>query len=274
MRGAGVVQATRNSWVRRMSAQDEDTTHKSPSSKPLADLRVPEWENSLLDGQDWRIREQQRNYIPEPFTPVTMRHSFPDFVSSPVAYHRGHQTPTVSLDLSGLQVHTPMTRQSSGDFPPPTTPGYELPAQTPKRSAAMFDAALLRAGDGFIPLPAVETPKAGDRGGEAFSIVAEVGRTNSAGNDRDEMEARLMGASLQKSSPLDMLKTNSPMRVNEGPALSPSSRVITKAEQESRHLRGAPPPPLLQGQLSFDPWRIEYAGTFNFCGVQPCISCA
>ena len=87
MRGAGVVQATRNSWVRRMTAtevssqpsavrklaadcaggscsriahlrlmgqQESSGIQTTPHRKPLADLVVPEWDNPLLDGQDWR----------------------------------------------------------------------------------------------------------------------------------------------------------------------------------------------------------------------------
>jgi hypothetical protein len=271
MRGAGVVQATRNSWVRRMSVKDESMAPKSPSSKPLADLRVPEWENPLLSGQEWQIREQPRVYIPDPFTPVNMRHSFPDYVSGQAAYQKGNypsavrSTPPRSLDLSGLQAHTPSSAGPHGFVLSRQSSGID-PAPTPKRSAAMFDAALLRAGDGFVPLsqrastPVVE-PSSGDRSATevAFSIVAEVGRTNTAGNDRDEMEARLMGASMHRSSPLDVFKKSSPPRMADG--TSPT-RVVSKAEPEPR--RGAPPPPLLQGQLSFDPWRIEHAGTFPF----------
>jgi hypothetical protein len=255
-----------------MSAQDENMTlQKSPSSKPLADFNMPEWENSLLKGQEWQIREQPRVYIPDPFTPVNMRHSFPDYVSGPAAYQKGNypfalpNSPPRSLDLSGLQAHTPSSAGPHGFVLSRQSSGID-PAPTPKRSAAMFDAALLRAGDGFVPLsqrastPVVE-PSSGDRSASevAFSIVAEVGRTNTAGNDRDEMEARLMGASMHRSSPLDVFKKSSPPRMADG--TSPT-RVVSKAEPEPR--RGAPPPPLLQGQLSFDPWRIEHAGTFPF----------
>lgn len=119
--------------------------------------------------------------------------------------------------------------------------------------------------------PAPGTPKPnGARSGDNFSIVAEVGRTNSASNDRDEMEARLAG--LSRASLLSIQsyqKSSSPddtrLSPGNGEKWSPQSREASTASTTERvplaEGRGAvPPPPLLDDRLSSVPWRIDYAG--------------
>ena len=123
--------------------------------------------------------------------------------------------------------------------------------------------------------PAPGTPKpSGVRNDNTISIVAEVGRTNSASNDRDEMEARLAGlsrASLlsiqrssQKSSPSDN-KRPSPGKEDKWSPQSQEASTASTTERVplSEGRRAAPPPPLLDDRHYTDPWRIDYAGMFR-----------
>jgi hypothetical protein len=198
--------------------------------------------------------------------PFNTRHSHPDIGSPNSAYQQPQ------IDLAVLQKHTPnrtvaphsesrtplsrqqsysdelfsptLSRQSSGSGLLPEAPislgtSKYAPA-TPKRSAAMFDAALLR-DDGFVRLHDWEggTPSK-DPGGGTFSnfrLVAEVGRTNSAANDRDEMEARLAGLSFH----------DSPQKHSTAENCEPGVQGASSPEHDSNgwNGRGSAPPPLL-----------------------------
>jgi hypothetical protein len=112
--------------------------------------------------------------------------------------------------------------------------------------------------------PAPGTPKPnGPRSGDNFSIVAEVGRTNSASNDRDEMEARLAG--LSRASLLSIQKTSQSSSPSEkcSPQSQEASTASTAVGVPAGEGRGAvPPPPLLDDKRYSDPWRIDYAGMY------------
>lgn len=111
--------------------------------------------------------------------------------------------------------------------------------------------------------PAAGTPKPNGRNGDNFSIVAEVGRTNSASNDRDEMEARLAG--LSRASLMSIQKTSqkSPPLEKWSPQSQEASTASTAERMPAGEGRGAvPPPPLLDNRRYSDPWRIDYAGIY------------
>jgi len=279
MRGAGVVQATRNSWVRRMSATEETFAQQSPSHKPIADLRS-EYDTPLLSSE-YRSSERLQVQISE-LAPANMRHSHPDHLVSP-----GHRdSPTISTPtdgapkihdlLPGLQILSPATPHVGAGGPrmilnieAPSSGGGGAVPPTPKRSAAMFDASLMRLGDAFVPLHAA--PKR-DEMDMNFSIVAEVGRSTASLNTRDEMEARLAGVSLQVLQKLQQSSSphtatprttqrhgDSTPQAGSSPTIPGAFERATSRPVEDNGTSAAPP--LLSGHLYVDQRRIDYAGT-------------
>ena len=225
----------------------------SPERRPHArDLRGSQWELPLHHTHDWRTQTPDPIYVPEPYTPVSMRSGPPSSGAVPPWSSRKehlNSNDSFETNASGLaKAHQDHARVM--DECADVNSKAALP--TKERSAALFDAALLSLngglGENFTPM----SPHLGAYGEQAppgSSVVVQLGHSSAAGNDRDEMEARMAG--LSQSEVLEM-KRQTPQKKD--------SKQIAAAAKRS----AAPPPPLLGSArplTEIEPWRIDYASS-------------